>query len=340
MKRRSLYFTAPNQTEIRAEELSDLKPGDVLVETLISAISPGTEMLVYRGQFSMELAVDETISSLAGEFRYPMKYGYSSVGRVADVGKNVDRLWLHRRVFAFQPHETTFTAPVEALLPLPEEISPEDAVFLPNMETAVNFLLDGQPLIGEHVIVFGQGIVGLLTTTLLAGMPVASLITVDRFTQRRETSLAAGAHSSLDPTDGHFIEHLHQLQDKGADLTFELSGNPQALDQAIAATGFNGRVVIGSWYGQKRADLDLGGAFHRSRIRLISSQVSTMTPELSGRWSKERRMAVAWRMVAAVQPSRFITHRFDFDAAGEAYKLIDQHPEQTIQVVLTYRAGT
>lgn len=340
LERRSLYFTAPCKTEIRAEQMSTPASGEVLVETLISAISPGTEMLVYRGQFPTDLAVDESISALAGEFGYPLKYGYSSIGQVAALGTNVEEHWLGRRVFAFQPHETHFTAPVGSLLPVPDGLADADAVFLPNMETAVNFLLDGQPLIGERVVVFGQGIVGLLTTSLLALMPLANLITVDSYPQRREASNAAGAQASLDPLVQSFVEQVRDLQPDGCDLCFELSGNPTALDQAITATGFNGRIVIGSWYGQKRTDLNLGGAFHRSRIRLISSQVSTLTPELSGRWTKDRRMEVAWKMVEVVRPSRFITHRFGLDAADQAYNLIDQHPEKTIQVILTYGTGT
>jgi threonine dehydrogenase-like Zn-dependent dehydrogenase len=122
----------------------------------------------------------------------------------------------------------------------------------------------------------------------------------------------------------------------GADLTYELSGNPLALDQAIAVTGFNGRVVIGSWYGQKHADLNLGGRFHRSRIRLISSQVSTIAPEWSGRWTKSRRLHVAWEMLQHVRPAHLITHRFPLAQASQAYALLDQHPEEAIQVLFTY----
>jgi threonine dehydrogenase-like Zn-dependent dehydrogenase len=95
-------------------------------------------------------------------------------------------------------------------------------------------------------------------------------------------------------------------------------------------------VVIGSWYGQKRPDLNLGGRFHRSRIRLISSQVSTLAPEWTGRWSKARRLQVAWCMLEQVRPARLITHRFPLTQAAQAYALLDQHPEEAIQVLLTY----
>lgn len=333
---RSLFFTAPRSIEIREQMLPQPKAGEVLVQTLFSAISHGTESLVYQGLFPQELAVDESIASLAGRFAYPLKYGYAAVGRVVDLGAGVDAAWLGRLVFAFNPHESHFIATVDNLMPLPQGMEPQTAIFLPNMETAVNFVLDGHPRIGERVLVLGQGIVGLLTTALLARFPLERLVSLDRFALRRQASLEAGAQSSLDTHSPQIQEQLQALLPDGADLCFELSGAPAALDQAIALTGFDGRVIIGSWYGQKRASLDLGGRFHRSRIRLVSSQVSSLAPELAGRWSKKRRLGVAWEMLRRVQPERWITQRFSIQDAAQAYRLIDQQPEQTIQVVLTY----
>jgi len=324
----SLYFTAPGQVEIREETLPPPAAGEVRVETLLTAISPGTEMLVYRGQFPRNLSLDASIHSLAGAFAYPVRYGYSAVGRVAALGPQVDESWLDRLVFAFQPHASAFNAPVAELHPLPANIAPEDAVFLPNMETAVNFLLDGAPLIGERVAVFGQGVVGLLTTALLARLPLASLTTFDKFALRREWSTKFGA--------GEASEGLEALRSLDVDLAYELTGSPIALDDAIAACGFSGRVVIGSWYGEKRHAIDLGGKFHRARLKLISSQVSTLTPELHARWSKARRLAVAWQMLEAVRPAQLITHRFPLEQATRAYTLIDQRPEETLQVVFEY----
>jgi threonine dehydrogenase-like Zn-dependent dehydrogenase len=262
-ERRSLYFTSPGEVNLVEEELCPLEPGQVCVRTLLSAISPGTEMLIYRGQFPEEMLLDESIASLNDTFSYPTKYGYSLVGRITALGEGVDRSWLGRRIFAFHPHETHFAAPLQDLLPLPEDISLEDAVFLPNMETAVNFTMDGNPLIGERVVVFGQGIVGLLTTALLSDFPLDQLITLDFYPLRRRASLAAGAHACLDASDPDIVDQLNKFLPAGADLTFELSGSPLALDHAIAITGFAGRIVIGSWYGSK-AELDRR-RFHRSR---------------------------------------------------------------------------
>jgi 2-desacetyl-2-hydroxyethyl bacteriochlorophyllide A dehydrogenase len=341
VKRLSLYFTAPYRVSVQKESLPSPAEGQVVVQTQVSAISPGTELLIYRGQSPTDIPVDETIPDLAGDFGFPLKYGYAVVGRVMAWGADVAPEWHNRLVFAFHPHESHFlTSPAE-LIPVSPDVSPEEAAFLPNMETAVNFLMDGQPVVGEQVGVFGQGVVGLLTTALLARFPLARLVTLDRYALRRGKSLDMGAHVSLDPTLPDALDQFSSVIQSGelypgADLTYELSGNPRALDQAIAVTGFNGRVVIGSWYGQKRVDLDLGGRFHRSRVRLISSQVSTIAPEWSGRWTKSRRLDVAWHVLRQIKPAQLITHRFPITQASQAYALLDQHPDEAIQVVLTY----
>jgi 2-desacetyl-2-hydroxyethyl bacteriochlorophyllide A dehydrogenase len=341
MERQALYFTAPRQVAPRTETIPSPAFGQVLVKTIISAISPGTELLIYRGLAPADLARDETIAALAGDFAFPLQYGYAAVGQVVELGLGVAPGWEGRLVFAFHPHVSHFLATPDELLGLPPDLAPEAAVFFPNLETAVTFLLDGQPLIGEQVAIFGQGIVGLLLTALLSRWPLSSLVTLDLYPRRRLLSEDLGAHLSLDPSAPEAMARLAEaLQGNspypGADLCYEISGNPAALDQAIAATGFSGRVVIGSWYGSKRSDLNLGGRFHRSRVKLISSQVSSINPELTGRWNKTRRCRATWQMLAQVQPARFITHRFSIDQAAQAYELIDRHPEEVIQVILTY----
>jgi threonine dehydrogenase-like Zn-dependent dehydrogenase len=254
---------------------------------------------------------------------------------VIEIGAQVDRAWLGRPVFAFQPHTSHFAASLSEVFPLPADLVPRQAVFLPNMETAVNFLLDGAPLLGERVVVLGQGVVGLLTTALLRQYPLEHLIVFDRFELRRDKARALGASEILDPAKD-LDRAKDVLGEGGADLTFELSGQPQALDLAIALTGFAGRIIIGSWYGRKSAAIDLGGRFHRSRIRLISSQVSTLTPDLLARWNKTRRLDGAWSMLRRVPVGDLITHTFPIAEAAQAYTLLDQQPEQAVQVIFTH----
>ncbi len=344
MKREAIVFKAPFNIQIAAEQLPGLEAAEVRVETKFSAISHGTEMLVYRGLVPEDMAVDETISALRRPLRYPLKYGYAAVGEVTAVGPAVDQDLIGQKVFCLHPHESCFTVGVDELFPVPADIQPLDALFLANMETAANFLMDGRPVIGEKVVVLGQGVVGLLTTALLARFPLGALVALDRFERRREASRNAGAHQALDPAHPDALARVNQLLEPdasggSADLVYELSGNPAALNAAIAVTGFDGRIVIGSWYGDQQTALELGGRFHRQRIRLISSQVSTVTPALSARWSKQRRFALAWDMIRRIRPSRFITHKIPFRLAREAFELIDKDPAATIQVILEYDHG-
>jgi 2-desacetyl-2-hydroxyethyl bacteriochlorophyllide A dehydrogenase len=341
MIRRSLYFLQPRRVAVKEEDLTGPGPGQVLVKTLVSAISSGTELLVYRGEVPAEMAVDETIGALAGSFSYPLKYGYAAVGRVLALGPVVDPVWERALVFAFHPHESLFCAAPEELLLLPAGMAPEDAALLANMETAVTLALDGAPLLGEQAVVFGQGVVGLLLTSILARFPLTGLVTLDLHPSRRLLSETWGAGVSLDPAAPEALERLQTLlQDPpshpGADLVFEVSGSPAALDMAVAAAGYHGRVVIGSWYGRKKVELHLGGEFHRRRLRLVSSQVSTIAPELRGRFSKGRCLSLAWRMLREAGAGRLITHRFPLEQAAQAYDLLDRRPEEALQVILTY----
>jgi 2-desacetyl-2-hydroxyethyl bacteriochlorophyllide A dehydrogenase len=323
-KSKTIFFTGRKQIEIRELELPVLKEDEVLVEVICSAISGGTEMLVYRGEFPNTADSHDNISS---NLKYPLAYGYACVGKVVEIGKSADKNWLNKNVFAFQPHSSHFVAKQESLFLIPDSIKPENACFLPNMETAVNLVQDGAPILGERVLVLGQGVVGLLVASLLSEFPLESLLTVDIYELRRN---AIKEVKSLAP-DELGLAILDRF-----DLTFELSGSPIALNQAITLTTFSGRVVIGSWYGQKRAEVDLGGAFHRSRIKLISSQVSTISPELSGRWDKTRRFDVAWKALERINPEKWITHKFSLDDAQKAYQLLDENPQETIQVIFEY----
>jgi len=341
MIRTSVIFKNPREVELQQDSLPPLRRGEVLIKTHLSAISTGTEMLVYRGQFPPKLPVDKNINPLAHEFKYPLKYGYTSIGRVVETGPAVSNGWLDRIVFCFNPHESHYVAQPDQLIPVPADIVPADAVFLPNMESAVNFLMDGRPVIGEAVVVFGQGVVGLLATAQLAMLPLSCLVTLDKWPMRRQKSLDVGAHFTWDPAVPDLQAELAAVIEsrsgrKDSDLIYELSGNPDALNQALEIAGFGSRIVIGSWYGTRKAKLDLGAGFHRNRIRFISSQVSTLAPEFCGRWSKDRRLKVAWEMIRLIKPADFITHRFDLLRAKEAYELLDKRPGQAIQVVLTY----
>lgn len=380
MNTRQLWFVNPFEVEIRERRLDSLQPDQVLVKNLYSAVSSGTELLVYRGQLPDSTALDDSLGVYAGQnTSYPLQYGYACVGRIEQAGTEVDPSRVGATVFAFQPHAGHYQCAAGAVIDVPDDIDPRTAVFLANMETAVNLVQDGNPRLGERVVVIGQGIVGLLVSGLLAQYPLAGLYALDSIAGRRALSAKLGAHGAYSPeaaseADPEVAQEvapqatpeaapevasqatpeaypqaapdLAELKEilrldhatGGADVVFELSGSPEALNLAVDLCGYDGRIVVGSWYGSKRAGINLGERFHRKRMAIVSSQVSTIAPELSGRWDKARRFSLAWEMMRKCRPAQFISHCLPFDSAAEAYRLLDDSPEAVLQVIFDYQA--
>lgn len=344
MKARQLWFIEPHKVEVREQELDALQADQVRVRNLCSGISAGTELLVYRGQLPGTMALDASLEAYADQADgYPLQYGYASVGVVEELGIDVEASWLGQAVFSFQPHASHYQALPATLLPLPDGVDPKAAVFLANMETAVNLLQDGHPRLGERAVVIGQGVVGILVSRLLAEFPLTGLFALESVAFRRELSNKLGIDGVFDPGSEAALRKLNEQLSKeqatgGADLVFELSGSPDALNMAIDLCGFAGRIVVGSWYGTRQAEINFGERFHRNRIQIVSSQVSSIAPDLSGRWDKSRRYNVAWDMIKKCHPEQFITHSMPFHSASEAYQLLDESPQDAFQVVFDYQA--
>jgi 2-desacetyl-2-hydroxyethyl bacteriochlorophyllide A dehydrogenase len=335
MTDRALYFDAPRSIDLREVSVGDPAADEVVIETRVSAISAGTERLIYRGEAPQEMTVDETIETLDGDLSFPLRYGYAAVGDVATVGKDVPSEWRGTTVFGFNPHQTRFCADPESLVRLPDGMSAEHGALLPTIETATNFVLDGQPRVGERVVVFGAGAIGLAITHVLADFPLETLFVVDPVESRRKVARAIGADAAVHPE--HIGERLDEASPPSADLAYELSGDPETLNDVLGTVGYDSRIVVGSWYGTKSATIDLGGEFHRNNITVESSQVSTLAPSLQGRWTKARRMETAIEQLRTFDADALITHRLPFTEAPEAYRLLDTDTETAIQIILTYQ---
>jgi 2-desacetyl-2-hydroxyethyl bacteriochlorophyllide A dehydrogenase len=330
-----LWFSQPLAVEVREAALPPPAAGELLIQTVCSAVSAGTEMLVYRGQVPPTMALDSSIAGMEEKTSYPLPYGYACVGRVLQTGNGVDAGWQGRLVFAFVPHASHFITTVAAVIPLPPDVDPEAAVFLANLETAVNLVQDGNPQLGERVVVLGQGIVGLLLSQLLARFPLAWLGAVETMALRKDQALQAGVRQVFDPrTD---LDDLKtQLGGRGADLVFEVSGAAEALDLAIGLSGFAGRIVVGSWYGSKSSTVALGGEAHRNRLQISTSQVSTIAPALSGRWDKARRFELCWQLLRQLPVQQLITHRLPLSEAPRLYDQLHRAPEAVLQALFVY----
>jgi hypothetical protein len=322
VKARALYFTAARTVELREEYCRPVGE-QVLVRSRLIGISHGTEMLAFRGQMPKGLEADTSLAALDGTLDYPLKYGYINTGETES----------GRRVFAFYPHQDLFFADPGQLIELPSQLDFTDAVFLASMETALSIVHDANPRFGEHVLLIGQGVVGLLTAEILMRGGVGKVIAVEPFAGRRRASEAIGC-VALQPGVEVRERIIEQTNGRGADIAINVSASAEGLQLAIDNLAFEGTVVEASWYGSRRVTLDLGGAFHRKRLKLRSSQVSRIDPALRGSWDKDRRLQQVLELLQAIRPSRYISHRFALDRAQEAYVLLEKHPDRTIQVVL------
>lgn len=331
----AVQFAAPEEVTVVGIDQPTPEPDGVVVETTLSAVSAGTELLVYHGDVDPDTVADEELPALSGQLSYPVQYGYAAVGVVRDIGKRVDPAWRGRRVFAFNPHESHFRADPDDLHPIPDGIDDDEAALFANIETAINFALDAAPRIGERVAVFGQGVVGLLTTAVLSETPLETLVAVEPHDSRRALADRLGADVTIDPGACNPAAAIRELTN-GVDIAIEVSGRPSTLDTAVEATRYDGTVIVGSWYGTKREPINLGEHYHRGRISIESSQVSTIDPSLRGRWDKQRRRETAWRRLRNIETDALITHRFDVSSAEKAYRRLTEHPDETLQVLLTY----
>jgi 2-desacetyl-2-hydroxyethyl bacteriochlorophyllide A dehydrogenase len=330
----ALWWIGPRRGEHRTEPLPHLGRDDVAVRALASGVSAGTELLVYRGQIDAALPLD--LPTLAGSFGYPIKYGYASVGRVLAVGDAVREIAPGTLVFALHPHQDYYVLPASQVTPLPPGLPPEEGVFLANLETAVNAVLDAAPRLGETVLLSGLGVVGLLILQTLLQTGVEQVIAVDPLPRRRALARRLGAALALDPEDDLTAEVRACTAGRGAELAIEACGAPAALGPLLEAVADEATVVVVSWYGSKPVALPLGGHFHRGRLRLVSSQVGHVAPALAPRWDIPRRLAVARDLLMRLPLGELISHRIPFAEAATAFAILDLRPEAALQIVLLY----
>jgi threonine dehydrogenase-like Zn-dependent dehydrogenase len=287
-------------------------------------ISSGTELKIFRGSFN-DAALDVNIKGMTEErMAYPLAYGYSLVGRVVGRGSNVSEDFLGKMVFTFSAHATHVIADLGSIQVVPEGIAAEDAIFMPSVETALSLVHDAHVRVGENVAVYGQGLIGLLVTSLLSrhhkeqtSGRFGTITVFDKLPDRLAAASQMGASQALLP--GGFAGPF--------DVSVEISGNARALQSAIDCTSNGGRVIVGSWYGNTDVQLKLGIDFHRSHKTIQTSQVSDIPASLLGLWDKPRRFALTWELVRQIRPSRLLTKTMSLYKAQEAYEALDKGTE-------------
>ena len=249
----------------------------VLVRTLASGVSRGTEALVFAGRVPPAQYEAMRAPLMGGSFPFPVKYGYSVVGLRVDKG-GADGT----RVFVLHPHQDIFLAPAAMAVPVPDAIPTPRAVLAANMETALNLCWDAAPLAGERILVIGAGVVGLLAASLLARVPAAEVTVVDVNPARASLAHALGcAYATPDTAPGE------------QELIVHASASEAGLRLALDRAAFEGRIVEASWYGDTEPAIPLGQAFHARRLRLIATQVGAVATPMRGRRTHAERLATA-----------------------------------------------
>ena len=329
MRAQAVVFVAPRVIEVHQVGLPPPGDGEVLVRTSYSGISAGTELLAYRGELDPEMVADERLPTLTGDFSYPFSYGYSCVGRVERSRTAVAEGTL---VFAFHAHQDRIVAPADSVVPLPE-MDPRVATLFPLVETALQLALDAGPVAHERVVVLGLGVVGLLTAALLRRSG-AEVTGCEPRAWRREAAAAFGVPAVVPERLDEVV--AEQTGGRGVPLLVEASGNPHALASSLGVLAHEGTALVASWYGTKPVPLPLGAAFHRRRLSLRSSQVSTIPAALAGRWTVARRREVARALLGELPLAVLASHEFPLPEAARAYAALDRGDEGLLHAALRY----
>ena len=294
----------------------DPRPADhVLVRTLYSAISRGTEAAVFRGEVPLSQHQAMRAPFQEGEFPGPVKYGYCSVGEVLEAPDSPGGGLVGQTVFCLYPHQDLYSVPASAVSALPDDLPPERAVLTANMETAVNAVWDARPSAGDVIVVIGAGMVGLLIAWLCRQVPGAHVSVVDVDPSRRPVAQGFGLE---------FLDTAPLSAD--ADLVFHASGSSDGLASALAVAGLEATVVEVSWHGTRSVSLPLGEAFHSQRLTLRSSQVGRIPPERAPRWSHTRRRELALNLLRDTRLDALITGETDFDTLPDVMAELSRNP--------------
>ena len=312
---RSFWTVGPGRGEIRTETLREPTDQEVLVRTMYSGISRGTEALVFNGAVPASEFERMRAPFQAGDFPAPVKYGYINVGHVEKGPPGLRG----RVVFCLYPHQTRYVVPAEAVHQLPDAVPAERAVLAANLESAVNALWDAVPRIGDRIAVVGAGTLGCLVSWLAARIPGCRVELIDVDPDKSSVAVAL---------DVAFRSPEHAAAE--ADLVIHTSATEEGLSTALRIAGFEAKIIELSWYGNRRPAVALGEAFHSRRLSLRASQVGSIAPAQQGRWTPRRRMELVLRLLVDSALDALITGESDFDELPTVMQTLAMRPGRTL----------
>jgi 2-desacetyl-2-hydroxyethyl bacteriochlorophyllide A dehydrogenase len=321
---RALWITKPGECEIRSEKLDEIKEGDCLLESLYSAVSPGTERLVFTGRVPASLRASMKCPYMGGEFSFPVKYGYSLVGRVVAGPPALAGRIGH----VLHPHQERCVVRAADVFAVPANIPPRRAALASNLETAVNALWDSGMGLGDRALVVGFGAIGSLVARLAAKLPGGELWVTDsdpaKIDLARGLGFSAGAPDDL---RGPF------------DVVFHASASSSGLELALSLLGFEGTVVELSWYGTDVVSVPLGREFHPRRLKIIGSQVASLPAGRRDRWDLGRRKELVFRLLQDPGFDGHCGRVVPFAGLEEAYPKFLLAPNRDLGFLIRYGQG-
>ncbi len=338
-------FTSPGVAEVVEEAERPLAPDEVRLRTLFSGISAGTELTAYRGSnpylnkrwdAESRLFVDGATS-----LEYPVNgWGYEEVGEIAELGAEVTGLALGDRVWGTWGHRSSTVQKAEhaAKRVLDASADPRIGIFSQIGAIGLNVVLDADIHVGETVAVFGLGVPGQIAAQL-ARLNGARVIGVDGIASRRDLAVELGADVVLDPADGGVGERVRALTDgRGADVCLEVTGNYRAMHEAIRSVAYSSRVCVAGFMQGDGTGLRLGEEFHHNRVAVVASQISGVAPALQHRWDGYRLAKTAMDLAVGgrLRLIDLISHTVPVAEAAAAFRMLDEHPEDALQVVLSF----
>jgi NADPH:quinone reductase-like Zn-dependent oxidoreductase len=318
---RGFWIVAPGRGGLRRAVLPALAAGNVRVRTLASAISRGTESLVFHGRVPESQFQAMRCPFQEGSFPAPVKYGYAAVG-IVEAGPDA---LVGRRVFCLHPHQDRFDVPADAVLPVPDAVPDARAALAANMETAINALWDAAPLVGDRIAVVGAGVVGCLAASLAARLPGTRVELVDVNPARAPLAAALGCR---------FAPPGEATCD--ADLVIHASGSAAGLATALHLAGFEATVLELSWYGDASVAAPLGEEFHSRRLTLRASQVGEVAPARRTRRSRRQRLALALELLADPVYDRLLTGESPFDELPSVLARLAAAPGDALCQIVRY----
>ncbi|MFF7360895.1 zinc-binding dehydrogenase [Streptomyces sp. NPDC008125] len=346
---RVVQFTGPRQVEVAEHESAALPAGHLRVRTRYSGISAGTELTAYRGTNPYLTRTWDAEARIfrdgAAGIEYPVAgWGYSEVGEVTEVSPELVEVpgmpAVGELVWGIWGHRSEGIVPAERMVghTLPVGLEPLAGAFARVGAIAYNAVLAADIHLGEEVAVFGQGVIGLLTTRL-AQLNGARVTAVDALDGRLDTARTYGARRTLNARTDSVAERVREATGgQGADVAIEISGVYPALHEALRSVTVGGRVVASGFYQGDGAGLRLGDEFHHNRVQLICSQIGGVPPQLAGRWTVERLQQTFLSLVAEglVDVKSLVSHVVPVADAADAYVLLDERPADALQVVLEF----